>query len=139
MAVSGTVNNTPIIQNNIQARPGEADSDPIYNPYPKPSDATNNTTRSSSGYYQQNVSDGKPYVTRGQAIEVMKYFNSHPGETKVTLGGTEFELRRNEKGERYLAATAEVQVGNSAVDINITKTSHIPLTEGRLGGLDGQN
>ncbi len=88
-------------------------------------------------FYSENVvSSGDAKITRGNAIEVLKYFNNPEtkGERTVVLNGMYFTLVKGYDGDRHLAVTGKQWDG---ISLTVSKVlGVIPLTNELFGGLD---
>jgi hypothetical protein len=88
-------------------------------------------------FYRENVvSSGDAKITRGNAIEVLKYFNNpeNKGQRTATLNGMYYTLVKGYDGERYLAVTGKQWDGFLPFYSQVQGV--ISLTNELLGGLD---
>jgi hypothetical protein len=87
-------------------------------------------------FYRENVvSIGDAVITRGQAIEVMKYFNRHPEQNEVELNGMTFIRKTDDKNMPYLSVSGRQWDGFWLFG-DFNRWGIINLTNTHLGGLD---
>jgi hypothetical protein len=86
-------------------------------------------------FFRENVAvTGDIKIPRGEAIEVLKYFNAHPKERTVKFNDLYYSLVKNENGDRYLAVSGKQWGGILLFHSEVLGT--IPLTNDLYGGLD---